>query len=270
MILNNLMSFQDFVDKSMGNGNLSLDSNRENLNCLNFNFSSEKINDINNFDSEVKKHKLLSQSQAIQLFEKLYSETDFYEKQNIKEEIFMGYRRLIHNYLISRSKYELFKDETVSEMVRDGEQILSEAIESYKIGNQSFSEYLFKLFAQKTMNDLYTKINEPTLPNEPSITEQQATNELDTFEEFEISEREQNKYGLPSRIYENLSQILSKLKGKSVVLCKKNFVKVEEPTLSEDFHLVEPLNDIGWENNFQDLDDYFFDIEGLEEKGKIR
>lgn len=201
--MNNLMSFQDYIDKNL-DGKMTLDSNRSNLDFSNFEFSPDKISKIKEFDASARLYKMLNQSQI----EELFSEIQFVstvEQMDIKNDIFFGTRRLIHNYLVGRSKYPQFKEEPVNMMIRDGEEILWNAINSYKVENGDFSSYVFNLFIKKTMDDL----------NIENIVEEKPTIKV------------------PNSIYENIGNILSKLRGKSIILLKKPRFKSSDEYMKE-------------------------------------
>lgn len=221
--MNNLMSFQDFIEKNI-NSDVSLDSNRENLNCVNFEFSPEKISKINEFDASVKSYKMLNQSQIEELYKNLENVSTL-DQMDIKNDIFFGTKRLIHNYLVSRSKYDNFKDEPVNMMIRDGEEILWEAINTYNITMGNFSQYLFSLFAKKTVNDLNNETKTSTIK-------------------------------VPNSIYENMLNILSKLKGKSIRMIKTQKYKAATKAYS----------DSQIDSYFDGLDEYIVDVE----KGKVK
>ena len=226
--MNNLMSFQDFIEKSINDG-VSLDSNRENLDCEKFEFSPDKISDICEFDASVRLFRLLSQSQIETMYSKL-KDSDFSEQMNIKGDIFNGTRMLVRNYLISRSKYAQFKNEPVNMMVKDGYKILWNAIDSYDISKGNFSQYLFSLFAQKTINDL---------------------NNLN------LNDNKKNKYS--KDVHENTESILLRLKGLSIKLFNsKKYYPVSNNSSN--------YSDDQIDNYFDQLDEYKIDVE----KGKVK
>lgn len=194
------MSFQDFIEKNLNN-DLSLDD-RSNLDCRNFDFSPDKVEKIKEFDASVGIYKMLNQSQIEDLYNKM-TYVSSTEQMDIKNDIFFGTRRLIHNYLISRSKYVQFREEPISMMIRDAEDILWNAINSYSITMGDFSTYVFKLFAQKTIIDL---------------------NNLNEKKEEKVS----------SGLHENISYILSKLKGKNIKLIKR--AKFNNPSENLDYN----------------------------------
>lgn len=227
--MNNLMSFQDFIEKSINDG-VSLDSNRENLNCEKFEFSPDKISDICEFDASVRLFRLLSQSQIEKMYSKL-KDGSFSEQMDIKGDIFNGTRMLVRNYLISRSKYAQFKNEPVNMMIKDGYKILWDAIDSYDISKGNFSQYLFSLFAQKTINDL----NNVNLNDNKSV----------------------DKYS--KDVHENTKSILLRLKGLSIKLFNsKKYYPVSK--ISSNY------SDEQIDNYFDGLDEYKIDVE----KGKVK
>lgn len=237
--MNNFMSFQDLINARLEDEDVSLDSNRQNLDCNKFEFSPDKISGINAFDASVKSYKMLPQHEIENLYHKLETASS-YEQTDIKNEIFFGTKKLIHNYLVSRSKYVAFKDEPISIMISDGEDILWTAIDDYNISMGSFSSYLFNLFIQKTIDDLNKLSNDVATETTPS----------------------DDKPSQSIRIPQRICDILAKLKGKSIKIFKKNNYDSKKSinlnTESDQKYTEKSVDDF-----FTNLDEYEI------EKGKV-
>lgn len=221
--------------------NIELDNERSLYDCSNFNFSSKRISEINNYMKQLSNCSTFSSTENEELFKQLNLSMDSITRENIKSQIFVGNQKLIQNYLIWKNKYPIFNNQDINEMIYEGQRILLDSIDEYRNSNDVFSTYLFRKFKEKIQKDFIEKSHDS-----------QKYTEENKKEYGNIDLRKQVNVKLNG----TLDKILKKLKGKSIKFypCYKNArVNIQQSDLTEKY--------------FENMD--YYDMEDLEEGKKI-